>query len=244
MSTSFDQVAHVRALIRQETATGGDQPARAGWLQRVCRAVARDLPAMGVGVSILSTGREPVPVAASSEASVRVEELQFVLGEGPCIDAYASRSPVLVPDISLAAATMWPAYAPAAHGHGVRAVFAFPLQAGAARLGALDVYRDHAGSMSPATLSRALTFADVVMHELLDPGEHDGRSPHLVDLVDDMDDHRFEVYQAQGMVMAQLDVSAQQALMRLRAYAFVHEQRAIDVARDILAGKLVLESDA
>lgn len=241
MSRSSAQVAHVRAMIRDEAPSDDDQPAVAGWMQRVCRAAVHDLTATGVGISILSPGREPVPVAASSEASVRVEELQFVLGEGPCIDAYASRSPVLVPDLSLAAASRWPAYAPAAHGHGVRAVFAFPLQVGAARLGALDVYRDHAGSMTPVTLSRALTYADVVMHELLDQGSGDDRPAALVD---DLDDDRFEVYQAQGMVMAQLDISAQEALMRLRAYAYAHDQRSIDVARAILAGKLVMESDA
>lgn len=241
MSSSFDQVAHVRGVISREAAANGDQPAVAGWLQRVCRAAARDLPAMGVGISILSTGSDPVTVAASDESSSTVEELQFVLGEGPCIDAYASRSPVLVPDLALAAATTWPAYAPAAHGHGVRAVFAFPLQVGAARLGVLDVYCDTTGSMSPGTLSRALTFADLVMQGLLHAGLD---SDSATDLVDDLDHHRFEVYQAQGMVMAQLHLSAEEALMRLRAYAYAHERRAIDVARDIIAGKLTLESDA
>ena len=238
--TPFEQAVHVRGLISQEAAADGDKPAVAGWLQRVCRAAVRDLPAMGVGISVLAKGSDPLPVAASDETSVLVEELQFVMGEGPCIDAYATRSPVLVPDLSSATST-WPGYAPAAHLHGVRAVFAFPLQIGAARLGALDVYREHTGSLPPTTLSRALTFAEVAMQGLLNggTGTSDG-----ADLFDDMQGHRFEVYQAQGMVMAQLGVGAEEALMRLRAYAYVHERRAIDVARDVIARKLTLESDA
>lgn len=239
--TDHDQSAWVRQVISLEAAADGDRPAVAGWLQRVCRAAVRCLPATGVGISILSSGSDPITVAASSEASVLVEELQYLLGEGPCIDAYASRSPVLAPDLSATAATTWPAYAPAAHGHGVRAVFAFPLQVGAARLGALDVYRDHPGSLSPETLSRALTFAEVAMQGLLDAGTG---IQDAADLVDDPEGNRLEVYQAQGMVMVQLGVSAEEALTRLRAYAYAHERRAIDIARDIIARTLKLESDA
>lgn len=240
--TSFEEAVRVRELISQEIPTEEDKPAVAGWLQRVCRAAGRDLPAMGVGISLLSKGTDPLPVAASNEMSVLVEELQFVMGEGPCIDAYASRSPVLVPDLEATAATTWPGYAPAAHLHGVRAVFAFPLQIGAARLGALDIYREHTGNLSPDALSRALTFAEVAMQGLLDGGR--ATSSDGADLFDDMQGNRFEVYQAQGMIMAQLDISAEEALMRLRAYAYARERRAIDVARDVIARKLTLESDA
>ena len=240
--TSVDQMTRVQKLILREGEADGDKPALAGWLQRVCRTAARDLPAMGVGISILSEGSSPLPVATSSAELVQVEELQFVLGEGPCIDAYASRRPVLVPDLSAAATTTWPSYAPAAHTLGVRAVFAFPLQVGAAQLGAMDVYRDTLGGMAPDTLSSALTFAEVAMQRLLlDAGTG---TQAVADLFDDIDGNRFEVYQAQGMLMAQLGVSAEQALMRLRAHAFAHERRAVDVARDIIARKLVLESDA
>ena len=231
----------MRELISQESAADGDKPAVTGWLQRMCRAAVRDLPAMGVGVSVLSRGKEPITFAASSEASVLVEELQFTLGEGPCIDAYASRSPVLVPDLSVSAATTWPGYAPAAHDHGVRAVFAFPLQVGAARLGALDIYRDHTGSLSAETLSRALTYAEVAMHRFLDAGTG---TEEAADMLADSGGNRLEVYQAQGMVMMQLGVGAEEALARLRAFAYTHERRLNDVARDVVARKLELESDA
>ena len=237
---AFHHAARVRELVARESPTDADKPAVAGWLQRVCRAAARDLPAMGVGISILTEGSEPLPVAASDATSVLVEELQFVMGEGPCIDAYASRSPVLVPDLSAAAAT-WAAYAPAALDHGVRAVFAFPLQIGAARLGALDVSRDHTGGLTPDALSSALTFAEVTMAGLLDGGLQDVGEG---DSLDDLQGNRLEVYQAQGMVMAQLDVDAEQALVRLRAHAYAHGRPAIDVARDVIMRRLSLESDA
>ena len=112
--------------------------------------------------------------AASDPGSERLEELQFTLGEGPCVDAYAARRPVMVPDLADGAMTRWPVYAPAVHAEGVRAVFAFPLQIGAARLGVLDVFRDRSGPLTADELWRALLLADATVGALLDRHDHDG----------------------------------------------------------------------
>ena len=50
--------------------------------------------------------------------------------------------------------------------------------------------------------------------------------------------HRAEVHQATGMVSIQLDISAPEALARMRAHAFVHDRLLIDVARDVVARRL------
>ena len=182
-----------------------------------------------------------VTAAASSPDSARVEELQFTMGEGPCLAAFASRSPVLVPNLSEAATTTWPGYGPAAHDHGVRAVFAFPLQIGAARLGALDVYRDEPGALSAWALSRALTYADVAMQTVLEAQAAVGGSGDP--LWTDGDDAQFDVYQAQGMVMIQLGVDAAEALSRMRAHAYANNVGLGEVAERILGRRLRLEAD-
>lgn len=238
--SAADRAAEVRALVLRETALVDDRPLVSGWLQKMCRAAARDLPASGVGVSLLSEAGDVMTAAASGARSVLVEELQFTFGEGPCIAAFGSGQPVLVPDLSAAASTTWPAYAPAAHGHGVRAVFAFPLQFGPARLGAMDVYRDDVGDLSSVALERALTFADVTMENLLEAGASDGAVAALLDGAPGV---RFEVYQAQGMVMVQLGVAAEEALARLRGHAFLHDRRLLDVAQDVVSRRLVMEPD-
>ena len=67
------------------------------------------------------------------------------------------------------------------------------------------------GSLSSGTLARALTFAEVAMWGLLDAGS----APEgAADVLDDAEGSRLEVYQAQGMVMVQLGVSAEEALTR------------------------------
>lgn len=217
-----------------------DSPALVGRLQRLCRAAQRDLLASGVGVSMVSEAGGLITTAASNEASARIEELQFALGEGPGLAAFAARSPVMVPNLEEAATRTWLGYGPAAHDHGVRAVFAFPLQVGAARLGALDVYRDQAGALSPWSLARALTYADVALQTMQ---AAQGDAGGAASLWHDADDSHLEVYQAQGMVMVQLGVGPAEALARLRAYAYAQDRRLRDVASDVIGRRLELEPD-
>ncbi len=231
-------------LIDDELALAGGAPGTIGRLERLCSALSRALPATGVGVSILTADNYGGgTVAASDSASRVIEELQFMLGEGPCIDAYTSRSPVLEPDLAGRGIARWPGYGPAARDHGVEAVFAFPLQVGAARAGALDVYRDVPGALTPDGLAQAFTFAKVAMGLLVDGQDSIVGGASGADL-DDVLASRLEVYQAQGMVMVDLGVGIHEAMARLRGYAYAEGRALGDVARDVVGSKLTLDRDA
>ena len=242
MTAADSMTADVRRLVAREAPRPDDQPLVAGSLQRLCRAAVRVLPATGAGVSVMSAEGVPVTTAASDPTASLIEELQFTVGEGPCLDAFFSRRPVLTPDLVAAGRNRWPGYAPAAHGKGVGAVFAFTLQVGAARLGVMDIYRRQPGVLSPQSLNQALTFAEVAVEILLDAQERavgDAAAPTL----DDALSTGFELYQAQGMVMFQLGVTLSEAMSRVRAHAFSNDRRLGDVAADIVARRLVLEAD-
>jgi len=240
MTSAAEHSAAVQSLVASEPTRDEDAPGVVGGLQRLCRAAQHDLPASGVGVGVLSESGELMTAAASSTTSGLVEELQLTMGEGPGLAAVSFRRPVLVPDLSAAAATTWPGFGPAAHDHGVRAMFAFPLQVGAACLGALHVYRDEVGSMSAWTMSRALTYAEVAMQSLLDA---QAKATPAVSAWADLDDTRFEVYQAQGMVMSQLSVRPAEAMSRMRAHAYANALTLSAVADDIISRRLRLEPD-
>ncbi len=245
---SPDEVAAgVWASIGREHARPGDRPGVSGQLQRVCRIAATTLPATGVGVSVLAGDGTQVAAAASDETHGVIEELQLIMGEGPCLDAFRSGAPVLVPDLGVSARTRWPGYAPEALDHGVRAVFAFPLRVGAVGVGALDVYQHRAGSLTTKAVNQAITFAEVAMQTLLDAEAGTGvaeRTDGRRDLpILDALAHRLELYQAQGMVMMQLGTSLAQAMARLRAYAYAHDRPLHDVAADVVARRLVMVDD-
>lgn len=232
----------VRALIDLEVTTADRGDGLTGWLQRLCAAVVRALPASGAGVSVVDRHGITGMAAAYDPDSEHLEELQFTLGEGPCADALAGRRPVLEPNVATGAMARWPLYTPAVLERGVQAVFAFPLQVGAARLGVLDIYRREPIGLAGGGLALALTFADVAVAKLLDvhAGLDVGAHPEALD---EMMSYRTELYQAQGMVMVDLGTSVDEAMVRLRAYAFANERRISDVARDIVAGRLRLETD-
>ena len=234
-------LAQVQALIAAEPSATEDVQGMVGVLRRLCGAAVKALAVSGAGVSVMTEAGGRGVAAASDAASEGIDELQFALGEGPCMDAFASRRPVLVADLDSGMAR-WPVYAPAAHNQGVRAAFAFPLQIGAARLGVLDLYREQAGSLSTEELTQALTFADVATTMLLDAQEK-ATPGAAAEGLDEALEYRFELHQAQGMVMVQLGVSLAAALALLRAYAYSHDRHLDEVARDVVARRLRLDKD-
>jgi hypothetical protein len=198
------------------------------------------LAAVGAGLSVTRGGVTREPLLASGPVAEELEELQFTLGEGPCLDATTRHSPVLVPDLAGASAhSRWPVFAPAATDAGVRGMFSFPVSAGAALVGVLDVYRAEAGSLRPQELADALVLADTVLVLALDA--HGGIAPDLDNLLDTtVSARRAPVHQATGMVAAQLGVSMTDALAALRAYAYTRGRRLTEVAADVLARKVRL----
>lgn len=240
MNEAGTEVGRILALVEAQPAAADAGRGTAGWLQRLCVVASRDLPAWGVAVSLMTEEGSSGLAAASDAICGSVEELQFLLGEGPFLDAFNLRRPVLVPDLDGQAGAWWPAYAGAAHEYGVRAVFALPLQVGAARLGVLDVYRDEVGSLSLVDLARALTYAQVATTALLD-GQERADAGHPPRGIDHALESRYELHQAQGMVMVQLGISLADAMARLQAYAYSHERSLGLVAGDIVARRLTLE---
>jgi hypothetical protein len=238
-----ERMARANQLIDDEARNAAGNTVDNGRLEHLCSALTRALPAAGVGLSLLTDDNSGGGTVAASDAKSRVlEELQFTLGEGPCIDAFASRRPVLEPNLDTHGIRRWPGYGPAARQHGVRAVFAFPLQSGAARAGALDIYRAETGPLTPDALTQAFAFADVAMGLLVDGQARAGDTRSSPDL-DGALANRLEVYQAQGMVMVDLGVGIEVAMARLRAHAYADERTIRDVAADIVAGNLTLERD-
>jgi hypothetical protein len=166
-----------------------------------------------------------------------VEELQFTLGEGPCLDSYRLGRPVFEPSLSDPVTPRWPSFTPPAIAAGVHAIFGFPLQIGAIKLGALDIYLDHPGDLNDEQLADALVMADVVTHEILElqAGAPAGALASELDKAENM---RAVVHQASGMISVQLDIPIADALIRLRAYTYANSRLVNDVAGEIVAGSL------
>ena len=216
-------------------------------LTRLCEVAIRELRMSGAVVSLMTpvhtTGDQSGTITAvSSDRARGVDELEFSLGEGPGRDAFSGSRPVLTPDLEKAL-DRWPGYVPAALAAGVRATFAFPMLIGAARFGVVHLHCPRARTLTDHDTATSLMLTELATEIVLDTyapaGNH---TPADVPLLGP-DDHRDEIYQAQGMVMVALGVSLREALARMRAHAFASNQELAAVAADILAGRTHLEPD-
>ena len=89
------------------------------------------LPVNGASIVVRSGPDNTQLVHATDDVVAQLDDLQFTLGEGPCLDAFRLREPVLVPDLGSAEAfARWPGFAHEATQAGAFAAFAFPLQVG------------------------------------------------------------------------------------------------------------------
>lgn len=216
----------------------GDEPVS---LAALCRAAADRLAVDGASVTAVGGPAVSEPLSATDELSARLEELLLTTGEGPGAEDFMFGSPILIPDLAPVTAR-WPGFAPAAVAVGARALFAFPLQAGAIRAGVLSLYRARPGPLTPLQLADALVFADIALQLLLDSSAGISGSADYRPL-DGLSDSRAEVYQATGMISVQLGVSLEEAFVRLRAHAFAAGTPLDDVADHVVTRRLRFTPD-
>jgi hypothetical protein len=210
----------------------------------LCRDCAEDLDLTGAGMSLVdSRGRRAV-FAASDARALRLERLQVELGEGPSVDASRTNRPSLHPRLDESTLERWPIFAPVALEAGIQAVFALPLQVVEVRLGALGLYRSSPGPLTAEVAGAAQAYADaaVALCLHLQAQVVDGDAGVHVDLEAALE-HQAEVHQASGYVSVTASVGTAEALLLLRAHSFAEDRPLVEVARDVLAGRLQILAD-
>ncbi|WP_221350954.1 GAF and ANTAR domain-containing protein [Streptomyces beigongshangae] len=203
-------------------------------------ACAGDLGADSLGIVVITTGRVRTVALATDERSARLENTQLVSGEGPCTEAYTGAELVQVPDLRRNP-ERWPVFAEVAQALGIRSVTAIPLEVGAVRIGAIDLYHTSPTSLGPTARARLEAYARILAVLILDA------HPYLmgtgVPPVPGPPGFPPTVHQAAGALAVQQDMSTDTALVRLRAHAYRHDQPLLDVAQQVLDGRLHLEGD-
>jgi hypothetical protein len=200
-------------------------------IARLCAACVLDTGVDGGGVSVISSRGTPVVVHATNPVARALEDLQFMVGQGPAVDALATGVPVLVDDLTSPVSAdngRWTAFRAEADSLGVGALFALPIVVGSVALGSLDLYRRSPGALRPEQVSRGLETVDALGGSLLAP---DGPE------ADDPTAYPMTVHRAAGMVMVQLGTRIEEALVRLRAAAYADSTTVTTVALDVLEGR-------
>jgi GAF domain-containing protein len=210
---------------------------RAWSAARLCAVAPQITGVSGAGIMLMSGDIPRGSLGSTDEVSRLIEELQYTLGEGPCVDAYAQDRVVTEPNLADPVTRRWVAFTPPVLQAGVRALFGFPLRIGTVRLGALNLYRDQPGPLSGERHADALALASMAAQWVLDAqaGAPSGAVPSQLEADADF---RFVVHNAAGMISVQQGITITDALIRLRAYAFSHDRLLTDVAQDVVDHKL------
>ena len=156
--------ARLQRVLAELSAGGGDAWSSA----RLCRGCVKITGVNGAGVMLMSGDIPRGSLCSTNEVSQLIEELQYTLGEGPCVDAYRLDQVVAEPDLADPVTRRWPAFTPPALVAGVRALFGFPMRSGTVRLGALNLYRDGPGPLTDDQHADALVVADVAARWVLE----------------------------------------------------------------------------
>jgi GAF domain/ANTAR domain len=214
---------------------------------RLCEACVMLFDIDAAAISLVFDGANSGTLGSSGAPARMYDELQFTLGEGPCLDSITLKIPILVADLADTIDARWPIYGPAMLSHQIRGVFAMPVLVAGEHVGALDLFRAQPGDLAGDHLAGAIGAAELASAPLLDLMNDD-----LQAAVNDPQSNawaelralsRAEVSQATGMLVAQLDVEPAEALVRLRAHAYATGRSSTDVARDILDRRLKLDID-
>jgi hypothetical protein len=237
---SGERLAKVLAHLASDAAVRGV----ASSSEAACEACVTLIGVTGAQLTLMNGIGRGESRYSTNDIGAQLENLRFTLGEGPCEDSVRTGIPVLAGDLDSGENyRRWPLYVRAAVATGARAVFVFPLRSGAIRIGALVLHRTSPGPLTQDQVLDAQVAADIIMSLLLDELTMAHLDAEVVPL-DGMPLSRAEVHQATGMLSVQMGVSMDEALVRLRAHAFAHDQSVVEVARDIVGRRLRLSPES
>jgi GAF domain-containing protein len=210
-------VAELGVVTRALLAIARDGVDDRALAMRICRACVAGLDVDGAAISLLTGSVARQTLAVTDDTAQLLEDLQFTLNEGACMEAASTGRPVLVADLQKGSeVARWPVFAAGVlEQSAVRAVFALPLQWGAVNLGVLDLYRCQPGALEDDQLRDAMASADTAALMML--GLRTEPDQGGAGWLDHAVASRAEIHQATGMVSVQLDVSTPEALARMRA---------------------------
>lgn len=197
----------------------------------LCLPFVEAMPGTRVALSTLGASFGDETLCASDSQAARLDELQIDLGEGPCWYSVRDKSVVFDRDLHRSPSP-WPIFADAAAAESSRAVLALPLSTGLVGLGTVGIWADEPHSLTDHDVDAVATLVAIAATQVL------RRTFARMEAPQDDTYSRREVHQATGMVVAQLKISAAEALLIIEAHAFAGGLTVRALAADIIARRI------
>ncbi|HYH75915.1 MAG TPA: GAF and ANTAR domain-containing protein [Arthrobacter sp.] len=188
-------------------------------IARIAQAAFESIPgSLGAGATLINAQGRPTSRASTSTLVEEADRLQYDLGEGPCLSAWAGAAPVRVDDA--ATETRWPKWSEASAQRGLMSCLSVPLLLGgngtgpAQAIGALKVYAERPNAFDAASqhllehlaAPAALMLANIQAHE---------SAEQLSAALKNSLHSRSVIDMAKGVLMERLEVDERAALRSL-----------------------------
>jgi GAF domain-containing protein len=184
----------------------------------------------GAGLTLLEDARAQT-IVASAEFVRAVDDVQYGLGEGPCLRAVESRATQT--SGSLGGDPRWPRFGPRVGRMGVHSVLSLPLLLPDRVVGALNVYAHAKNAFDPAAVRIGELFARpaaVAAHNAQVLAQSQRLAAQLAEALTS----RAVIDQAIGVLMSRSGASPEEAFDRLREMSQSQHIKLADVARGLV----------
>ncbi len=195
--------------------------------------VARDMvpSAVGAGASLMDDSGTRISMATTDRIATIADDLQYELGQGPCISAWATSSVQRLDDTE--SDTLWPRWSRGARDLGIRSVVSAPLVFRGDVIGALKVYSTAASAFSEDD-ERRLVLLSAAAATLLGVASGPDAPRRLSESLAAALSHRKVVETATGILMERHHVDLEAARYILIELSRTNAQSLADVARKVL----------
>lgn len=194
---------------------------------------ARTIPAVKTCAITMANGGRVITVGAADSLAAQLDEQQYALDEGPCLQALHDRQIVDAPDLSRE--NRWDGYPQAALSLGIAAIYSSPLIAGERAVGVLNLYADHLNAFDD--VSRQLTAELVTVTALAIAATlRNYGDITLTDQLQEALNSRSIIDQAIGILVATQHVPPTEAFAVLRRQSQNSNTRLTTIAQQLVDG--------
>jgi GAF domain-containing protein len=172
-------------------------------------------------------------MAASNDAGRALELFQLQAHEGPCLDCFRARTPVVNADLA-SASEQWPQFAPRATAAGFQSVHAFPMRLRDDAIGALNLFGARPLHFAADEVGVVQALADVATIAILQQRGL-ARAEILTEQLQGALNSRILIEQAKGALAQREQITPGEAFDRLRSKARSERRPLLEVASDVLA---------
>lgn len=182
-------------------------------VQLLARAIKDSIPGtVGAGVSVLDARGRRISRGVTDAVVEQADALQYELGEGPCLTAWAAEESILVDDVRTD--DRWPRWSAAVKGLPIRSVVSVALVSEKKCIGAVKVYAALPSAYTPASV-RLLELFAAPTATLLSHVQSSEVPQHISENLQAALESRDMVNRACGMLMQRDGIAYERALEEL-----------------------------